>query len=206
MTPSAARRVAALALLATLLGCAKQAPTIPAASLGPPTWAVGDRWLFRRVPRAAGTPVAVTHEVIEATADGYAVRITRLNQELVRWWTPELGLVRHEVAGRALNSFEPPARYFAWPLAPGKSWSQDYVYRDGQRDGRYTNTWRIAKEAETVDVAAGWFVALRIERFGVDGQRLEAYWYAPDVRYWVRLEDDVNRYVEELLEFAPARR
>ena len=57
-----------------------------------------------------------------------------------------------------------------------------------------------------VDVTAGWFPAIRIERLGADGQRLEAYWYAPAVRYWARHEDNTNGFVDMLLEFRTARR
>jgi hypothetical protein len=32
-------------------------------------------------------------------------------------------------------------------------------------------------------------------------QRLESYWYNPRVRYFVRLEDYLRGYVEQLVEF-----
>lgn len=194
-------RLAFLGLAALAAACASSGPPPPPPEVfAPPTWRVGDRWVFQRT--ATGIPVViVTHEVVEATAEGYAMRITRLNQELTRRWTAELGVVAHEIGGRELNRFEPAARYFDWPLAFGKTWSQSFEYRDGRSDGRYENRWRIAKEPSQVDVLAGRFITLKIERLGGDGSRLEAYWYAPAVRYWVRLEDDQNRYVEELFEF-----
>ncbi len=201
------RRAAALGLLGLvglLTACSSAPPAPPREALARPEWKVGDRWLFRRTP-AQGASLMVIHEVIEAGAEGYTMRITRLGQELIRQWTPALELTGHAVHGRPLNRFEPAARYFDWPLALGKAWSQEFEYRDGRADGRYENRWRVAKEAGTVDVPAGWFVSLKIERLGGDGRRLEAYWYAPAVRYWVRLEDDVNRYTEELVEFRPAQ-
>lgn len=194
------RHFALLGLAALLAGCASSGPpTPPKEALVRPEWRVGDRWVFRRTP-SSGPSVIVTHEVVEATPEGYAMRITRLNQELTRRWSPELGVSGHEAQGRPVNRFEPAARYFDWPLALDKTWSQEFEYRDGRADGRYENRWRIAKEPAMVDVSAGWFLTLKIERFGGDGRRLEAYWYAPEVRYWVRLEDDQGRYVEELVE------
>jgi hypothetical protein len=146
----------------------------------------------------------VTHEVTEARADGYAMRVSSSSQDVTRHWTPALEVAGHTAQGRPLNHFEPAARYFDWPLALGKAWSQAFEYRDGRTDGRYENRWRVAKEPATVEVAAGWFITLKIERLGGDGQRLEAYWYAPAVRYWVRLQDDLGRYSEELVEVRPA--
>ncbi len=46
------------------------------------------------------------------------------------------------------------------------------------------------------------FYALRVERWS-GTQRLEVYWYNARVRYWVRLEDYLRGYVEELVEFRP---
>jgi hypothetical protein len=190
-----------LALAALVPGCASPGPPAPPKeAMARPEWRVGDRWLFRRTP-GQGPSIMVTHEVTEARADGYTMRISSSSQDLTRHWTPALEVAGHTVQGRALNRFEPAARYFDWPLALGKAWSQDFEYRDGRADGRYENRWRVAKEPAMVDVAAGLFLTLKIERLGGDGQRLEAYWYAPAVRYWVRLQDDLGRYTEELVEF-----
>jgi hypothetical protein len=145
----------------------------------------------------------VMHEVTEATPDRYTMRITHLNSELTRHWTRDLHLAEHTVHGRPLNRFEPPAMYFAWPLAPGKTWTQAFEYRGGQADGAYTNTWQVAREPERLDVVAGVFVALRIERRGGGGEPLDTYWYVPQARYWVRFADHVNRFTEDLVELRP---
>ncbi len=192
-------RVGVLGLAALLAACASAPPPAP---IERPEWKVGDRWVFRRTTTATmgGVATLVTHEVIEATPEGYAVRVIRLNQEFTRYWTPELHLVRHEAGGRPLNAFEPAAMYFAWPLLPGKTWTQAFEYRDGKSDGRYTNTWRVGKELERIDVVGGLFVGVRVERLGGTGEPLDTYWYAPAVRYWVRFEDHANQFVEELVE------
>lgn len=197
--------VLGLALAAGLLGaCYAQTIYLTEAQLvGPPLWSPGDRWMFRRLTSGVAG-VVVTHEVVEVTADGYLMRIMRQNQELMRFWTRDLRVSHHAVQGQPLNRFEPPALYFAWPLAKGKMWTQEFFYRDGKNDGRYTNTWRVSMQDEMVDVTAGWFPAIRVERLGADGQRLEAYWYAPAIRYWARHEDNTNGFVDILLEFRSA--
>jgi hypothetical protein len=144
----------------------------------------------------------VTHEVVEATPEGYTVRVSGLGPGYTRHWTPDLHLVSQEVPGRPSARFEPAARYFDWPLMPGKTWTQAFTYTGGQGEGRYANTWRVA--LARVDVVAGQFVALKVDRLGGANELLDSYWYVPPVRYWVRFDDHVGQYVEELVEFRRA--
>jgi hypothetical protein len=154
---------------------------------------------------AGGPSLVVTHEVAEAGADGYTMRMSWLGQEITRYWTPDLHLREQTVGPRLLNRFDPPAMFFVWPLALGKTWEQEFDYRDGRQDGRYVNSWRVGPRVEAVSVMAGAFVALRIERLGREAQALETYWYAPAARYWVRFEDHLGRYTDELVEFGSTR-
>jgi hypothetical protein len=145
----------------------------------------------------------VTHTVTGVTPDGYTMRVGGGGAELTRLWTADLHLGRSLAAGRLVSEFQPAARYFAWPLTLGKSWTQEFEYRDGRQDGRYVNSWEVEEAVESVDVLAGSFYALRIERRGDRGERLETYWYVPRVRYWIKLEDAREGYVEEPIEFTP---
>ncbi len=188
--------------LLVLAGCAGLAGGPGGDAVPRPEWRVGDRWVFRR-SAGSDAPAVVTHEVREATPDGYAVRITGLDREIVRHFTPDLHVSRQTVGGDAAT-FEPPAMYFAWPLTLGKGWSQEFEYRDGRHDARYTNHWRVAERPEAVDALGAVFRAVKIEHLGSRRERLQTYWYAPAVRYWVRLENHVSGFSEELVEFRPA--
>lgn len=192
-----------LGLAVVAAGCASEPKPPPPELLVRPEWKLGDRWVFRRTPVGGVTSVAI-HEVIDATPTGYAVRMTRLNQEITRYWTRDLHLSHQTAGGRPLNRFEPPAMFFAWPLALGKTWSQEFDYQDGKSDGRYTNRWRIGERVERIDVMAGPFGTLRIDRLGGGDEPLDTYWWVPQIRYWVRLVDHVSRYTEELVEVQPA--
>jgi hypothetical protein len=196
------RRGVLVGLALAAVGCASSRKGPPAALLGRPEWRLGDRWLFRRTP-ASGPSMMVTHEVIETTADRYTMRITWLNSELTRHWTRDLHLAEHTQRGRPVNRFDPPAMYFSWPLAFGKAWTQEFDYRDSQAEGHYTNSWQVAKEPDLVDLVSGAVAALRIERRGGGGELLDAYWYVPQIRYWVRFTDHVSRFSEDLVEFRP---
>jgi hypothetical protein len=195
--------VAGLALGAALLaaGCAadmaKQAAeqeVVPR-----PEWRVGDRWVFKRTG-LTGTPIIVTHQVVGATTAGYTLRVVGLPAAETREWTPEIHLVGETRGDGTTVRYAPPASYFTWPLKPAATWDQEFQYRDGRNDGRYANTWKVGEGIEAVDTVAGRFYVLRVERWS-GTQRLETYWYTPRVRYWVRLEDYLRGYVEELVEF-----
>jgi hypothetical protein len=166
-----------------------------------PEWRVGDRWVFQRTT-LGGVAVVVTHQVVSATLEGYTVRVLGLATETTRHWTPDLHLAQEAQGGRPSVRYDPPAPYFVWPIGPGKTWTQEFQYTDGRNDGRYANIWKVAETIEPIDTVAGRHYALRVERWS-GTQRLEAYWYSPRVRYWVRLEDYLRGFVEELVEFRP---
>ena len=164
-----------------------------------PEWRVGDRWAFKRTVLTGATAV-VTHQVVAATMEGYTVRVVGLAAEVTRQWTPDLHLAREALGNGTTVRYEPPASYFTWPLKPGATWDQEFQYSDGRNDGRYLNTWKVSEGIEAIDTVAGRFYVLRVERRS-GTQRLETYWYSPRIRYWVRLEDSLRGYVEELVEF-----
>jgi len=193
----AALGLAALGLLGA--GCATPKETAEEQAVPRPEWRVGDRWVFQRTS-LGGASAVVTRQVVAATAEGYTVRVLGMPSEATRQWTLDFHLVEETLGGGTTVRYEPPASYFTWPLKPGATWSQEFQYTDGRNDGRYVNTWKVGETIEPVDTVAGRFYALRIERRS-GPQRLEAYWYSPRVRYWVRLEDSLRGYVEELVEF-----
>jgi hypothetical protein len=164
-----------------------------------PEWRVGDRWSFRRTS-LSGAPVVVTHQVVAATMDGYTIRVFGLSAEATQQWTPDLHLARETLGDGTTIRYAPPAPYFTWPLKLAATWAQEFQYTDGRNDGRYANTWKVSQGIEAIDTVTGRFYVLRVERWS-GAQRLEAYWYSPRVRYWVRLEDYLRGYVEELVEF-----
>ena len=164
-----------------------------------PEWRVGDRWVFQRTS-LTGAATVVTHQVVAATVEGYTVRVLGLAAEVTRQWTPDLHLSQEALGDGTIARYQPPASYFAWPIGPAKTWAQEFQYTDGRNDGRYANTWKVGEAIEPIDTVAGRFYTLRVERWS-GTQRLEAYWYNARVRYWVRLEDYLRGYVEELVEY-----
>jgi hypothetical protein len=164
-----------------------------------PEWRVGDRWAFNRTS-LAGVSTVVTRQVVAATTEGYTVRVLGVASEATRQFTRDFHLAQETFGGGTTARYEPPASFFTWPLKPGATWSQEFQYTDGQNDGRYANTWKVGETIEPIDTVAGRFYTLRVERSS-GTQRLDTYWYSPRIRYWVRLEDYLRGYVEELVEY-----
>jgi hypothetical protein len=164
-----------------------------------PEWRVGDRWVYERTS-LSGATVVVTRQVVSATSEGYTVRLLGMKSEVSRQWTLDFHLAQETLGEGTTVRYDPPASYFVWPLKPGATWSQAFQYTDGRNDGRYTNTWTVGETIQPIDTVAGRFYSLRVDRRS-GTQRLESYWYNPRVRYFVRLEDYLRGYVEQLVEF-----
>ena len=190
-------------VLLTATGCPldmqkSKAEQVAAESLPRPEWRMGDRWTFKHTA-LSGAESVVTHQVVAATAEGYTIRIQGLASEVTRRWTLDLHLVEETTAPGTFVRYDPPAMFFSWPFKPSDTWMQEFQYTDGRNDGRYTNSWKVGATVEPLDTMAGRFYTLRVERWG-GSRRLEAYWYNPRIRYWVRLEDYLRGYQEELVE------
>jgi hypothetical protein len=200
------RRAGAAGLLAgmalALGACDKPAPPPGAAEADQvprPEWRLGDRWVFRRTTPAGDTTVVI-YRVTAVTAEGYTLQLGGLTPEVTETWTPDFHLRTQQLAGRPAARFEPAAMFFAWPLQLGKSWSQTFTFHDGQQAGQYVNEWRVGPVVESLQVLAGSFYVVRVERRGPGGQLLDTYWYTPRVRYWVKHESYAGGYVDELVE------
>jgi uncharacterized caspase-like protein len=98
--------------------------------------------------------------------------------------------------------YEPAIPIFSFPLEPGKSWQGKY--RNTRSDGRvFDNDRSVAVEGwEDITVPAGKFRALKVssltyyrrvdpsaQRGGGGGRIVFRYWYAPEVKRPVRIED-----------------
>jgi hypothetical protein len=174
----------------------------------PPQWRPGDRWVYRVVKGAES--VTKTVEVVqkrELNGTPYYVVSVR-DSDVVNYWTESLGwaftATAHDSTVQART--DPPVPWFTWPLEVGRQWNHKGVYED--RSGkRTTNETFMVVAAETVDVPAGRFDALKIVR---EGQSTDSdqYWYARDARSYVRwiLKRGEQRLEEELVSYTPADR
>jgi hypothetical protein len=166
-----------------------------------PEWRVGDRWVHSWT---AGTDNgAKTSEVVELREVGgvqyYVLRVGTVDH----YYTLDLhwaaGVVESKVAARAT----PPQPRFNWPLEVGKRWDYQGVFEEKDRKDRMRETYRVVG-VEQVAVPAGTFRAFKLVR-EVDGSIVDQYWYAPDVRWYVKWlgRRGSDEFQEVLQEYAP---
>ena len=156
------------------------APTLTAPAA--PVWQFGDRWVMEWTSgENSGTKtisVLESHKVGDVSY--YVVRV----DDVEHYYTPELhwafGVRESRVEARMI----PPKPWFTWPLEPGRRWEHRGTFEDQRGKTAHLDVFRVVG-VETVDVPAGRFQALRVTREGQRGESDE-YWYAPDVRWYVR--------------------
>jgi hypothetical protein len=167
-----------------------------------PTWRPGDRWVYSWTAAEKTGTKAV--EVVGTQEFGgvsyYLVRIGDLDH----FYTSDLhwaGGVRDQ---RVEVRMTPPQPWFTWPLEVGRRWTHrgTLEVRNGKlsRDDVFQVTGQ-----ETVVVPAGRFNTFKIVREGRTDQSQDEYWYAPEVRFyvkWVGRRGD-QRFDEELRDHRP---
>jgi len=179
-----------LAIVAAAAGCARQSAPL-AGGLPPaeqPRWTTGDTWEFssrNRSPFTLADSMAVAHvgEDILLLGNNNPNKIARLNADLsVKESTG--GVLKYTVnAGKDA--------YIFFPLKIGEERTYKQTTTTPKGTQNYTNVVTV-EGAEQITVPAGTFKAFRIRvRKSNDTGWSGTYrlWYAPDVKYFVRVID-----------------
>ena len=201
------RRFAVLSASAVLLGaCAAPYPKAdaPIAVVPPPQLQNGDTWVYVQINGYNRLPERILTDTLKSTPQGFVIERKSdrpgdpLQTETISVPWRELA----ETSGGAMRSFSAPLARIVFPIAPGQSWSERATMTDGYGKNFVWQTWGHALGWERIRTAAGEFVALRVERqmnlgdydytFS-DTRVVETYWYAPEVKRWVRLEHRYDR-------------
>jgi hypothetical protein len=198
--PDHVRRAALGAGLALLAGCAAPAPGSQRTDAAPPPRVrTGDRWRYQRINVYNGSSVGDVVARVEATEPQIVVALSH----------PDGTALGTEVYAGAWNVVEEPIytvpQTFLTPVQlvpPGATPGQRvrnvvrYRIREWPENSFYWGEWLQVVGWETVEVPAGRFDALRIDRriafeSNLSWQRLrearhDVIWYAPAVNRWVR--------------------
>jgi hypothetical protein len=167
-----------------------------------PTWRTGDRWLHAWTSGVnKGVKTAECIGVRDVGGVSYNVLRTDAAQ---LYYTPDLHWAAIIVESRVVARATPPQPWFNWPLEVGKRWQYQGVYEAQELKDPIRDSYQVV-EVESVTVPAGTFRAYRIVR-EVNSAVVDEYWYAPDVRWYVKWvgRRGKDEFQEVLQEFAPA--
>jgi len=179
-------------MLVSLGGCAAPAtspipsPTASASALAPvtspPEWRPGDQWVYGWTSGSeTGTKTVEVVEIREVNkVTFYLVRVG----DVEHFYTRELqwaGTMREQ---KVESRMSPPEPWFVWPLERGRQWTHHATYEDASGKTEITDRFSVVA-GEIVEVPAGRFNAVKVVR-ETDRRDVDEYWYAPDVRFYVK--------------------
>jgi hypothetical protein len=150
---------------------------------GVPEWRRGDRWVYDWTSGAErGTrTVEVKELAVLNGVDYYVVEISPTTQQ---YYTKDLHFAASVQASRVLARMVPPQPWFVWPLKIGAHWEFQGVFEE-QQGSKKENDRFVVVGLEEVTVPGGTFRAFKVQR-QTDRPDADQYWYAPDVRWYVR--------------------
>jgi hypothetical protein len=169
-----------------------------------PDWRPGDQWVYGWNSGAtSGTKVVeILHVSKINQVPFYTVRVG----ELDHFYTMELHWAGSMRDNKVESRMKPPQPWFVWPLEVGRRWNHRGTY-EGHDGFREQNDVFAVVASEVVEVPAGRFRALKVVR-ETSGRDFDEYWYAPEVRFyvrWVGRRGD-REFEESLQEYRPAAR
>jgi hypothetical protein len=175
----------------------------------PPEWRPGDQWVYAwtsgqtGATKNGGTKNVEVLEIREINkVSFYLVKVGEVEQ----FYTRDLRWAGSMRDGKVQSRMTPPQPWFSWPLKVGSQWNHQGTYEEAAGTSVYHDSFSVVG-AEVVDVPAGRFSALKVVR-ETDSRDSDQYWYAPDVRFYVKWigRRGEARFEEDLREYHPAQR
>ena len=159
----------------------------PAVKADRPEWKVGYEWQYSWKDHSGnGT---LTKEIIrEEPFAGVPSFVLKRGQSEDFYTKDVLGLLGTMSGGRITVKRTDPFQTLSWPLEVGKEWSNSYtVERLGEKSSESFEHRVVVTKLEPVEVSAGTFDAFKIEIYNArTGTLLNDYWYAPEVKWFVK--------------------
>ncbi|MBI3372395.1 MAG: hypothetical protein HY017_11650 [Betaproteobacteria bacterium] len=189
-----------------LAGCAAAPPPVdaPTGALPEPQLTGAEQWTYVRINPYNKLVSGTVTETLRPAQLGYT--LTRASdrageapeeEAIAAPWR-----VRSERLGPEPRAFGAPLIQVPFPLAPGVCWSEAVAMTDVQGYGYRGWAEGCAQAWERVHTPAGAFNALKVYRYATLGDRdyrwndtsvTDVYWYAPEVKRWVRHEMRYDR-------------
>ena len=170
-----------------------------------PQWRAGDRWVFGWTSgKEKGSRTLEVREA--ATVNGVEYYILNVGGGITQYYTKDLHFAAAVQQGKVIARMVPPTPWLVWPLKFPGTWVHRGVYEEPQGTQKQSDTFTVTG-VENVSVPAGTYRAFKVTR-QADGGDSDQYWYAPEVRWYVRWEGrraDVS-FEERLTGHQPAVR
>jgi hypothetical protein len=166
-----------------------------------PVWHVGDEWRMRwESPTGKGAYVQSMEG--EETVEGVVHYVTKAGARRTYYIKDTLAWHFEKNTDGAVTLRRTPALTFAWPLAPGKSWHQQYERREGSKTEQISLACAVVAETR-MTVPAGTYDTLHI-RCDTPTRTAWEWWYAGEVKHWVRRRSVQNAgdRIDELLSYS----
>lgn len=163
-----------------------------------PEWKVGQRWHYAwKSPARHGS---LTREIRkEDELDGVAAYVVKVGNNEAYYSKQTLGLLATVSKGKLISKRSSPLEYFSWPLESGKEWRDAFVLENlEQKTTRKFENLHVVAGLEDRSVPAGTFESVKIETYAPNGGVLLAErWYAPGVKWFVKIREYLQDGVHE---------
>ena len=160
----------------------------------PPRWMEGDLWRFAAQGPAARRSAYNWRVQREDTVDGVPYYVLKSGLREAFYRQADLAMSHEMVSDKVVARNTPARVFYVWPLAAGARWDQTYRHErpEDQRSYNHVYEGRVEGE-ETVTVPAGTFKTLRIVyRNNPKTKVAWEQWYSPDVRFWIRMREQLD--------------
>jgi hypothetical protein len=171
----------------------------------PPEWRVGDRWVFGWTSgKESGSRTLEVRQ--RSTVNGVDYYIVNVGGGIAHYYTKDLHFAAAVQDGKVVARMVPPTPWVSWPLKPAATWMHRGMYEDAQGSREQNDTFTLAG-TESVTVPSGTFRTYKITRTTDRGDS-DVYWYAPEVRWFVRWQGRRGEvsFEEQLTGYHPAAR
>jgi hypothetical protein len=162
----------------------------PAVKADRPEWKVGYEWQYSWKDHSGNGTLA--KEIIrEEPFAGVPSFVLKRGQSEDFYTKDVLGLLGTMSGGRITVKRTAPFQTLSWPLEVGKEWTNSYIVeRLGEISSESSESFElrlVVTKLEPVKVSAGTFNAFKIEIYNArTGTLLNDYWYAPEVKWFVK--------------------
>jgi hypothetical protein len=159
----------------------------PAVKADRPEWKVGYEWQYSWKDQS-GNGTLAKKIIREESFAGVPSFVLKRGQSEDFYTKDILGLFGTMSGGRITVKRTAPFQTLSWPLEVGKEWRNSYfVERLGEKSSESFELRAVVTKLEQVKVAAGTFDAFKIEIYNArTGALLNDYWYAPEVKWFVK--------------------